>query len=435
MHNENIEYSKSRMKNQSLGALFAWAFYDWAMSPFSVIIQTFVFAAYFVKKVAPDPIYGSAQWGFVSGLAGLIVAFLSPIAGAAADQGGRRKIWLAAFTVLCIIATALLWFIKPSPAYVLPALFLVALGTIGSEGAYIFYNAMLPDLAAPNQIGRWSGWGWALGYAGGVISLIIVLEAFVKAKNPWIVLDQGLEEPVRAAFVLTAIWYAIFALPIFLFTPEMPGKGKTFRQSAVDGLHQLRDTILQIRHYKNILRFFIAKLFYIDGLATIFAFGGIFAAATFSMDSQEVLLFGIAMNISAGIGAGVLALLDDIFGAKKMILISLLCLIIFGTVALSVRTKLLFWIFGLLLALFVGPIQASSRSYLARIAPENLRNQMFGFYMLSGKATAFLGPLLLSWITYLTGSLRLGMSSVILFFVIGGAIMWGIPSDLETRSK
>jgi UMF1 family MFS transporter len=423
------------MKKRSLLPLFAWALYDWAMSPFSVIIQTFVFAAYFVKSVASDPTYGSAQWGFVMGLAGVIVAAISPIAGAAADQGGKRKIWLAAFTLLCVITTALLWFIKPSPAYVVPALVLLALGTIGSEGAYIFYNAMLPDLTAPNQIGRWSGWGWAMGYAGGVVSLILVLEAFVKAKNPWIALDGALDEPVRAAFLLTAAWYAIFALPIFFFTPEMPSKGKTFRQAAADGLRQVWTTILQVRQYKDILRFFIAKLFYIDGLATLFAFGGIFATTAFKMNPQEVLLFGIAMNVSAGIGAGILALMDDIFGARKMILLSLACLILFGAVALSVKTKTLFWVFSLLLALFVGPVQASSRSYLARVAPAHLRNQMFGFYMLSGKATAFMGPLLLGWITYFSGSLRLGMGSVLLFFAVGAAIMWRIPSDLESPAK
>lgn len=423
------------MKDRSLLHLFSWALYDWAMSPFSVIIQTFIFAAYFVKSVALDPISGSAQWGFVTGLAGVIVAILSPIAGAAADQGGKRKIWLGAFTILCVIASLLLWFIKPSHQYITPALVLVALGTIGAEGAYIFYNAMLPDLASPKEIGKWSGWGWGMGYAGGVVALVIVLEVFIRNNASWFNLNEAIAEPVRASFILTGLWFILFSLPIFFYTPEMPGKGKSFKEAAIGGLHQVWGTILEMKNYRYILRFFIAKLFYIDGLATIFAFGGIFAAAVFSMDSQEVILFGIFMNISAGIGAGVLALFDDYFGGKKMVMFSLVCLTIFGAIAISVTTKPLFWVFGLLLASFVGPVQASSRSYLARIAPLHLRNQMFGFYLLSGKATAFMGPLFLSWIVYLTGSIRWGMSSVFIFFMIGWCILWTIPSDLEKENK
>lgn len=416
------------MKSHSSLTLFAWALYDWAMSPFSTIIQTFVFASYFVKNVAVDPTTGSTQWGFISGLAGVTIAILSPIAGAAADQGGRRKIWLAIFTLLCIIPTALLWYIKPSPNYVALALIFVAIGTIGSEGAYIFYNALLPDIASPRQIGRWSGWGWALGYASGVVSLILVLEFFIKAKN------SALGEPVRAACLLTAGWYAFFSLPIFLFTPETPSKRKTIRQLTKDGLNQLSDTIFQMRkRYQPILRFFIAKLFYIDGLTTIFAFGGIFASTAFGLDSEEVLLYGIAMNISAGIGAGLFAIIDDLIGAKRMILISLVCLIIFGMFALLVKTTHLFWLFSLMFAAFIGPVQASSRSYLARMAPKELRNQMFGFYVLSGKATAFMGPFLLSWVTYFSDNLRLGMSSIILFFIVGGIMLLTVPSDLPQK--
>lgn len=419
------------MKDRTLLNLFAWALYDWAMSPFSVIIQTFIFASYFVKSVAHDPVSGSAEWGFVTGLAGIIVAILSPIAGAAADQGGKRKVWLGAFTFICVMASLLLWFIKPSHEYIVPALVLVAVGTIGAEGAYIFYNAMLPDLASPNEIGKWSGWGWGMGYAGGVVTLVIVLEVFIRNNSSWFHLDEAMAEPIRASFILTGLWFILFSLPIFFFTPEMPSTGKSFKEAALGGLQQVWETILEMKNYRYILRFFIAKLFYIDGLATIFAFGGIFAAAAFSMDSQEVILFGIFMNIAAGIGAGVLAIFDDYFGGKKMVMFSLVCLTIFGAIAITVTTKALFWIFGLLLAGFVGPVQASSRSYLARIAPLHLRNQMFGFYLLSGKATAFMGPLLLSWIVYLTGSLRWGMSSVFIFFVIGWCILWTIPSDIK----
>lgn len=415
-------------------ALLAWALYDWASSPFAVIIQTFVFAAYFVKNIAPDEITGSAQWGLVNGISALIVALCSPIFGAAADLGGRRKTWIALFTLLCIIPTALLWYITPNHKNDYSALLLVGIGTVGMEGAYIFYNAMLPDLSPPTTVGRWSGWGWGMGYIGGVVALFIALEAFI-SQTAWFPLDHAQQEPIRATFLMTAVWYTLFATPLFLFTPKTPSKGIPFYQAAIEGVKQVVHTLKEIHHYRYLARFYLAKLIYVDGLATLFAFGGIYAASTFNMDEKEIMQFGIGMNVTAGLGAVLFAFVDDRLGGKKMILLSLIGLLIPGTICLLVTTKMQFWIFGLSLCIFVGPLQASSRSYLARIAPPELRNEMFGFYMLSGKATAFAGPLILGWITYLTDSQRLGMSTVMVFFVIGGLIMMTIPNDFETKAK
>lgn len=370
---------------------------------------------------------GAAEWGFITGLAALIVAVLSPIVGAAADQSGGRKIWLAGFTWLCIIPTALLWFVKPSPEYTTLALYLVGIGSIGAETAYIFYNSMLPVVAPPSQLGRWSGWGWGMGYAGGTVALVLSLEILIKSNViegiTGFTLNSEMQEPVRASFIMAAIWITLFTMPIFFFTPSSPPSQKSFLQAASDGVHELWSTIREIRRYSNIVRFLIAKLFYVDGLATLFAFGGIYAAAVFNMSQQEVLMFGISLNVTAGIGAAIFACFDDRLGSKRMILFALVGLIIPGTFAIIATTKWQFWMLGLLLGIFVGPVQASSRSFMARIAPEHLRTEMFGFYMLSGKATAFFGPLLYGWISYLSGSLRWGMSSVIFLFIIGSLIM------------
>jgi UMF1 family MFS transporter len=419
------------LTRQTSLSLFSWALYDWANSAFAAVIQTFVFAAYFVKSVASNPTQGSAEWGTITGLSAFIVAALSPIFGAIADQGGRRKLWIAAFTWLCIIPTALLWFIKPSPEYVWPALWAVGIAAIGAEGAYIFYNAMLPELAPSSQLGRWSGWGWGMGYAGGMAALLLSLYAFLSAGTPWFSLVQQTSEPVRATFVLTAVWYAIFSLPLFLFTPSIPPSDKSITELAKNGVKQLWQTILEIRRYGTIVRFLIAKMFYVDGLATLFAFGGIYAASVFGMEEYEVLQFGIAMNITAGMGAAALAFLDDWLGSKKIILFSLIGLIIPGTLALLVTEKWQFWVLGLLMCIFIGPIQSSSRALMARISPPHMRRQMFGFYMLSGKATAFFGPLLYGWVAFLTGSLRWGMSTIILLFIIGGLILLSLPRKLE----
>ena len=383
----------------SLAALISWALYDWANSAFAAIIQTFVFAAYFVDTLAINPSVGSAQWGSITGLSALIVALISPIFGAIADQNGGRKIWLGVFTSICIIPTALMWFLTPSHENVWSALWLVGIAAVGAEGAYIFYNSMLPELAPPTQVGRWSGWGWGMGYAGGMAALVIALFAFVNGGKAWFPLDISTAEPIRATFLLTAVWYAIFSIPA------------------------------------SIVRFLIAKMLYVDGLATLFAFGGIYAATIFGMTQQEVLEFGISMNVVAGLGAASLAFLDDWFGSKKVIIFSLVGLIIPGTMALWVTEKWEFWTLGLIMCIFVGPVQSSSRALMARVAPVHMRRQMFGFYMLSGKATAFFGPLLYGWVTYLTGSLRLGMSTIIILFILGGLIILSLPSDKSTKAE
>lgn len=407
-------------------ALISWAVYDWGASAFAALIQTFVFAAYFVNKVAADPAAGAASWGFITGLSALAVALISPFVGAAADQSGGRKIWLACFTIVAIVCTALLWCIQPSSDFISPALLLVGIGAVGAEGAYIFYNAMLPALAKPSEIGRWSGWGWGMGYFGGMVALVACL-VFLNEPSLWIFgnfsLEQFPEGPLRATFLFAAIWIALFSWPILVFTPSSPPRQVSLPTAFSNGVRQLWTTLKEVCLYTNIVKFLIAKLFYIDGLATLFAFGGIYAASVFSMTSQEVLEFGISLNITAGIGALIFAYFDDRFGSKWMILLSLLGLIISGTLAIIAVSKWQFWLLSLALGIFVGPVQSSSRAFMARIAPPHLCNEMFGFYMLSGKATAFFGPLLYGWIAYFTGSLRWGMSTVVFLFVIGGLIM------------
>lgn len=426
--------SDSQLKEHAIGnsrnkliPLISWAIYDWANSAFAALIQTFVFAAYFVKSVAINDATGSAQWGTITGLSAFVVALMSPIFGAIADHSGGRKIWLGCFTLLCIIPTLLMWYVLPSPDSVSLALWTVGIGAIGAEGAYIFYNAMLPELATPGQVGRWSGWGWGMGYAGGMAALILALLAFINGSSAWFQLDEATAAPARATFVLAAVWYAVFCLPLFLFTPRSPSTGKPMTIAAREGVIQLWTFLKEIRKYRDIVRFLIAKMFYIDGLATLFAFGGIYAATTFGMEQNEVLQFGIAMNVTAGLGAALFAPVDDKIGSKAVILLSIVGLIIPGTFAIMATEKSQFWILGLLMCLFVGPIQSSSRALMARIAPPHMRRQMFGFYMLSGKATAFFGPLLYGWVTYMTGSLRWGMSTIILLLLLGGALMITFP--------
>jgi UMF1 family MFS transporter len=404
-------------------ALAAWCLYDWANSAFPTVVITFVFAAYFTEVVAADRDSGTAMWANGQSLSAILIAVLSPCLGAVADRTGRRKPWILGFSVLCILATASLWFVRPDPAYAALAVILVALGNLGFELGITFYNALLPELVAKQWIGRLSGWAWGLGYAGGLSCLILSLVFFVQADPPPFALDPAQAEHVRAVAPFAAAWMLLFVLPLFLFVPDLPRRGPPLLAAVREGLQTLWHTFRRIRDYRDIARFLIANMLYIDGLNTLFSFGGIYAAGQFGMAIDEVLFFGILLNISAGIGAVGFAWLDDYLGAKPTILISLGALILLCTAILLVRDKTWFYALGILIGLFLGPAQAASRSLMARIAPPEMRGEFFGLFALSGRLTSFLGPILVGWVTFLAASQRLGMAMILPFLIVGALIL------------
>ncbi len=404
-------------------ALFAWCLYDWANSGFPTVISTFVFSAYFTKAVAATEVEGTAYWGWAASASGLAIALASPVLGAVADRTGRRKPWIVVFSVLCIAATAVLWFTRPDPAYVALGLVAFTVANFAFETGGVFYNAMLPDLAPPSMIGRISGWGWGLGYMGGLTCLAIALFGLVQPEQPPFGLDKADAEHVRATALLVAGWFAVFILPFLVLTPDRPRAPGDFAAAVRDGLATLWGTLRRIRSHANILRYLVAHMVYTDGLNTLFAFGGIYAAGTFGMSFEELILFGIALNVTAGAGAAAFAWIDDAIGPRRTILIALAGLTILGFVLLIVEAKLWFWVFALPLGLFMGPAQSASRSLMARLAPAHLRAEMFGLYALSGKATAFVGPALLGWATLAFDSQRAGMATVLVFFLAGAVLL------------
>ncbi|NBC12922.1 MAG: MFS transporter, partial [Gammaproteobacteria bacterium] len=348
--------------------LLAWALYDWANSAFATLITTFVFAAYFTRQVAADETVGTTLWGNAIAAAGLLVALAGPVLGAVADQGGPRRGLLAGFTLLAVAATAGLWLVRPETAYVPLALVLVAVATLAAELAVVLYNALLPVLAAPSRIGRWSGWGWGLGYVGGLACLALALFGLVRP-DAWLDLPRDQAQHIRATFLLTAAWYLVFALPLLSLRLRQPGQGKPLFRAAADGLRQLGRTLGQVRRYAVIARFLIARMLYVDGLATLFAFGGVYAAGTFDMSEEQVLMFGILLNLTAAAGAVLFAWLDDLRGPRTTLLLALAGLMLAGTAVLVVESRTWFWVLGALLGVFVGPAQAAGRSWLARAAP------------------------------------------------------------------
>ncbi|MCA0912470.1 MFS transporter [Marinobacter nauticus] len=416
-------------------ALWSWALYDWANSAFFTIILTFVFAQYFSVSVIQDEVAGTRAWGNIVGIAGVVIAILAPILGAIADQSGRRKPWLISFTLLCVISSAMLWTVTPDQSQFWTAALWVGLGTLGAEFAFIFYNSMLPDLARPERTGRWSGWAWGLGYVGGIASLVVALYGFIEADGTIFNLDRDAAEHLRATFVLVAVWYLVFALPAFFFIPDRPSTGLGLGAATRAGLAQLKQSIAHVRQYRDIVRFLIARMLYTDGLATIFTFGGVYAAGTFNMSPTEVLQFAIALNVTAGLGALGFAWIDDALGGRNTILLSLVGLGCSAFAILVVDGATAFWIWGMILGIFVGPLQSASRSHLARVAPPHLQTQMFGLFAFSGKATAFAGPLLVGLVTSVTDSQRWGMSTILLFLLIGFVLMLKVPATEAQKAE
>ncbi len=404
-------------------ARIAWCVYDWANSAFPTVIVTFVFSAYFVTAVAENANIGTQQWSQAIAVSGLIIAILSPILGALGDQTGRRKPWLAFCSLITIVAASLLWYARPENDYVFYSLACFVIGNIAFEIGQVFYNAMLPSLVPTEKIGRYSGWAWGLGYAGGLTCLILALFVFVQGNPPPLGLDKENAEHVRVVGPLVAIWFAIFCLPLFLYTPDGDRSAQSAASIALVGIRNLISTIRSIRNYRNVAWFLLARVFYVDGMNTMFAFGGIYAAGTFGMSVSEVIQFGIVLNVAAGLGAAGFAWLDDRIGAKNTIVIALCGLIGFGVPLLLVESKMWFWIVGLPLGVFMGPAQAASRSLMARLSPDGMSAEMFGLFAFSGRATSFVGPLVLGVVTVAASSQRVGMATILIFLGIGLSIL------------
>lgn len=416
------------MTRPSKPALASWCLFDWANSAYFTVIVTFIFATYFTEAVATDPTAGTTQWGYASSIAGLAIAILAPALGAIADQGRGRKLWAILFSLVCIVATAWLWQVKPSPSFVPLALTLVVVATLSAEFAIVFYNAMLPGLVPPERLGRFSGWGWGVGYLGGLGCLALALVGFVQTDTPLFGVGKEEAAHIRATAPMVALWYLAFMLPFVFLTPDAPGRGHPPATALRIGLATLARTLREARAQPELWRFLLANMLYTDGLTTLFAFGGIYAAGTFGFSFAEVIQFGIALNVTAAIGAVAFGWIDDRVGPKTTIAAGLIGLILCSAVVLVSASKTVFWIAALLIGLFLGPVQASSRTWMARHAPEARRAELFGLMALSGKATAFLGPLLLAEVTRATGSQRWGMATILLFFAGGLALLASVPA-------
>jgi UMF1 family MFS transporter len=416
----------SRKTQTDRQALFGWAMYDFANSSFTTLIVTFIYATYFVKAIAPDELTGTTLWSRAVTISALAVALLAPLLGALADHSGRRKRYLLLATLAAVFCSVMLYF--PRPGQVMAALVWFTLGNIAFELGCVFYNGFLPDLAPPEKIGSVSGYGWGLGYVGGLAAMFLAMVTMVNPETPWFGLSRELGQNIRATNLLVAAWFGLFSLPFFLLVKEpRPRPARPFQPRAA--FNRLAATFREIRRYRQIFRFLLARLLYNDGLITIFAFGGIYAATTFGFTFKEIMLFGIVLNIMAGLGAFAFGFCDDRLGGKTTVLISLAGLFGASVLALTATAKPWFWLAGVLVGIFSGPNQSASRSLLARLTPLSKENEFFGFFAFSGKFTAFLGPLALGILTRIFQSQRAGMAVVLVLFVAGGLLLWPVDED------
>ncbi len=404
-------------------ATFAWCLYDWAISPYPTIVSTFIISNYFAKAIVGDPVAGSAQWSFMVAIAGIVIALFSPPLGAIADRMGRAKRGIAIGVSVLILAGALLWFGKPEPAYRLPVLFVSGMGIVAMELGTLFYNALLPRVASVERIGRVSGWGWASGYFGGLSCMGVALILLVQPEHPIFGIPREAFANVRATGPLTAIWAALFAWPLFVLVKDIPKTGLTVGTAVLQGLTDTWFTLRALRKTPQLAWFLAASAIYRDGVTTILAMGGLYAGGTFGMDLSQLILFGMGLLVSAGLGAATFAWLDDAVGSKRTIMLSVIGLIVFGGGIVLVHDEA--WFIGLALALgiFVGPAQAASRSLAVRLAPEGEVGKVFGLYALTGRAVTFIGPTMFGWVTEGTHSQRAGMASILLLLMLGLAVL------------
>ncbi len=400
----------------------AWCLYDFANSAYFAVILTFVFATYFTSKLAPNPIIGAELWADSIAISAVFIAIFSPLLGGIADFSGRRKWWLMSSTYLAVISIALMWFAYPHgmPLYVILALVIISNACL--EIATVFYNAYLPHLCSRAYLGRISGWAWGVGYIGGILSLILSSVIFVSDVFH-LFADKTDFSHIRAIPLFIAAWLCLFSLPLFLIKEEKVEKSLNFRQASKKGIQELFLTIKTLPQQKNLFLFLIANMLYRDGLNTILAMGGIYFRATFDLTLNEILTLGLLLNLTAGIGAIAFAWLDDKKGSKNTILINLAALTMFCLSLTVVDNKFKMWCIAPLVGFFVGPIQAASRTFLARLAKKSEINRMYGLYSFTGKATSFLGPFFVALVTDLTDSLYWGMMTICPFLIMGACIL------------
>ena len=437
--------------------IWGWIMFDWAAQPFFTVVTTFIFGPYFVARLTDDPISAQATWRNMATVSSIIIALFSPILGSIADQSGARKPWIAFFAIIKITSLCLLWYAAPGSPVILPVICMI-LASIAAEFSIVFNDSMMPRLTNPQNVGRISNLAWGLGYLGGMVVLIAVVTLLAANPKtgltlvgiaPLFGLDPASGQDARITGPIAALWYLIFILPMFLMTPDA-NKGLPFGAAIHSGLRELKTTLRELRHRPMLLRFLIARMLYQDGVNGVVILGGAFAAGMFGWQTIETGLFGILLNVVAIVGCFAAGRVDQTLGSRNTVLISLVLLLLatvgivstekgstlFGLLQLSTDDNDSFFatgaekaylLYGVLIGLAFGPVQASSRSYLARNITVAEAGRYFGIYALSGRATSFMATLSFSIATTIGGSAHIGMATLIVFLGAGFLLLLRVP--------
>lgn len=445
--------------------IWGWMLFDWAAQPFFTVVTTFIFGPYFVARLTDDPISAQAAWSNIATVSSLIIAIFSPILGSIADQSGSRKPWIGFFAVIKIASLAMLWFAAPGSAILWTGVFMI-LASVAAEFSIVFNDSMMPRLTTPQNVGRISNTAWGLGYLGGMVVLIFVVlflaaspetGVTILGKQPLFNLDPATGEDARITGPIAGLWYLVFILPMFLCTPDAT-KGLALKRAVRSGLAELKSTLKELRHRRLLARFLIARMLYQDGVNGLLILGGAFAAGMFGWGTLEIGIYGIILNIVAIGGCFAAGRLDQRLGSRTSIIISLSLLLaatlgivstektstLFGLLQFStLETQGLFssaaekayLVYGVLIGLAFGPVQASSRSYLARNIAVAEAGRYFGIYALSGRATSFMATLFFSAATYATGSAHIGMATLTIFLSAGLLLLLRTPENLNAAAR
>jgi UMF1 family MFS transporter len=446
-------------------AILGWMMFDWAAQPFFTVVITFVFGPYFAARMVADPVAGAFAWSNVGTISSILIAVLSPILGAVADATGNRKRWIGFFAIVKILSLMALWTAIPGSSVIAIGA-LVILASVAAEFSIVFNDSMMPRLIDNDQVGRISNIAWGLGYLGGLIALFFVLLCLagnpttgktIIGMTPLFGIDPANGGDARITGPLSAIWYLIFIIPMFLFTPDA-SKNIGLMMAVRQGLRELGVTLKGLAHRPGLRKFLIARMIYQDGVNGLLFLGGAFAAGMFGWQTTEIGLYGIMLALVAIFGCLAAGYLDSVLGSKRVVIICLVILTLatignistaptftlFGLVPLSTAdggglfgtaAEKIYILYGMLIGLAFGPVQASSRSFLARSVDVEEAGRYFGIYALSGRATAFMATLVNSLVILLTGSARMGMASLIAFFVIGLVILFMTPCPASDTKK
>ncbi len=401
------------------GRVFVWTLFDFANTSFSIIVVTFLYAVYFKKTVAGNESIGDLYWSISTSIAMVITAFISPLLGAIADYSAGKKRFLLFFTMLCILGTSSLYFIGPGQIFW--GIILFVLANVGFEAGLVFYDAFLPEITAPKNYGRVSGYGFGMGYFGSLATLAIVYP-FIQASL------------IKETFPVAALFFLIFSLPLFFFLKETRNKVERTKSYAAIGFSKVWSTLTHLKHYKNLTIFLLAYFFYIEGVNTVIFFSGNYASTTLGYTEMELLVFFIVVQTTAIAGSVLLGILADKIGQKKTIVISLFMWLVTVALAYFIYDKTGFYIVGLMAGAAMGSSQSTSRSLMSKLTPPEKKTEFFGFYSFFGKSSAVIGPLVFGLVSYLSGNQRIAIISIAFFFIVGLLILTKVK-DSQIQAK